>query len=60
MEEALKIIGILIPNKKEKLPGKYSKHKGKYKHLKNQKTRAGAWLHGRLEGIVRHVRSQAN
>lgn len=42
MEEAQKIIGILIPDKKEKLPGKDSKHKGKYKHLKKQKTRAGA------------------
>jgi len=42
MGEAQKIIGVLIPNKKEKLPGKDSKHKGKYKHLKNQKTRAGA------------------
>lgn len=42
MELAQKIIGILIPNRKEKLPGKDSKHKGRYKHLKNQKTRAGA------------------
>lgn len=60
MEEAQKIIGILIQNKKKKLPGKDSKCKGKYKHLKNQKTRTGAWLHGMSEGIVRHARSQAN
>lgn len=42
MEAVQKIIGILMPNKKKKLLVKDAKHKGKYKHLKKQKTRAGA------------------
>lgn len=42
MEKAQKIIGTLMQNKKEKLPGKDFKCKGKYKHLKKQKSRTGA------------------